>query len=172
MEGLFIKGLKGKLSRELIEQLKLRGLDLDKPLLPAYPRTVVTDVVLHTARSLYPDLSESDAMYQVGKHVTPGQANTILGAATLKVLRLVGPHRTIERLARTFRTTNNYMTVTLTRASTSSYELELTPSNEYPSYMQAVIEDMLALTGAKDVEVKVLLHDTARELCRYGISWR
>lgn len=38
--------------------------------------------------------------------------------------------------------------------------------------MQAVLEDMLTLAGAKDLTVRVAQHDTQRERCVYAITWR
>lgn len=171
LEGLFLKGLKGQLSAELTATLREKGLDLERPLRPAYPRALVNELILLTARTLHPTLSESDAMYRIGKCVTPGQGSTMMGAAALKIVSLIGPRRTLERMARTFRGTNNYMSVTLSSTGPTAFTLELTPSNQYPSYMQAVIEDMLTLAGAASLKVQVVEHDVAREHCRYRISW-
>jgi len=172
LEGLFLRGLKGKLSPTLVSQLRGMGLDLERPLLPAYSRKVVNECVLLTAKTLYPDRPLSDAFYLVGKHVTPGLRTTALGSATLTMVRLVGPKRTLGRLARTFRSTNNYMQVTLRELAGSTFELDLEPSNEFPSYMQAVIEDMLEVAGATNLVVDVVLHDKPRAFCTYRITWR
>lgn len=171
LEGLFIRGLKGKLSAALLSELRAKGLDLDRPLLPAYPRSVVNECVALTAKALFPDKSPSEAFYLVGKHVTPGMRATTIGSATLTMVRLVGPRRTLDRLARTFRSTNNYMKVTLRELASTTFELDLEPSNDYPSYMQAVIEDMLEVAGAKNRLVEVLLHDKATAKCTYRIGW-
>jgi uncharacterized protein (TIGR02265 family) len=171
LEALYLRGLKGKLTPEHLGALRKLGLDLERPLLPAYPRTTVHESLVTTARFLYPQLPLSEAMYQIGKHVTPGQRSTFLGNAILTVVGLVGPHRSLDRLARTFRTTNNYMKVTLERAGDTTYLLILEPSNEYPSYMQAVIEDLLTVAGAKALKVEVLSHDRQTERCTYRIAW-
>jgi uncharacterized protein (TIGR02265 family) len=63
------------------------------------------------------------------------------------------------------------MQVTLRELAATTYELDLLPSNEYPSYMQAVIEDVMTIAGAKGLKVEVLVHDKAKELCTYRISW-
>ncbi|MFT3711435.1 MAG: DUF2378 family protein [Archangium sp.] len=171
LEALYLRGLKGKLTSEHMSALRKLGLDLEKPLLPAYSRKVVHECLMATCRMLYPDLPTSEAMYQVGKHVTPGQRSNFLGNAILTVVGLVGPHRTLERMTRTFRSTNNYMTVTLERAADTTYLLVLEPSNEYPSYMQAVIEDLLTVAGAKSLRVEVESHDKANGRCTYRIAW-
>jgi uncharacterized protein (TIGR02265 family) len=172
LEGLFLRGLKGKVSPTLMSQLRALGLDLERPLLPAYPRKLVHECVLLTAKTLYPDQPLTDAFYLVGKHVTPGLRATTLGSAALTMVRLVGPKRTLGRLARTFRSTNNYMQVTLRELAASTFELDLEPSNEFPSYMKAVIEDMMEVAGATNLSVDVVVHDAARAFCTYRITWR
>lgn len=171
LEGLFLRGLKGKISPALEQQLRAVGLDLSKPLLPAYSRKVVHAAITLTAKTLFPNAPLSDAMYLVGQHVTSGLRATTLGNAALAVVRIIGPRRTMSRLARTFRSTNNYMTVTLRELTPSAFELDLEPSNEFPSYMQAVIEDMLTIAGATELRVAVAKHDKAKEQCTYRISW-
>lgn len=121
LEGLYLRGLSGKLSASLIQQLRALGLDLEKPLLPAYPRAVVNAAITLTAKTLYPSVSLDEAFYRVGQHVTLGLRATTLGSATLAIVRLVGPRRTLSRLARTFRSTNNSMNVTLRELSPSSF---------------------------------------------------
>lgn len=172
LEGLYLRGLAGKLSASLIQQLRDLGLDLEKPLLPAYPRAVVNAAITLTAKTLYPSVPLEEAFYRVGQHVTSGLRATALGSATLAIVRLVGPKRTLGRVARTFRTTNNYMNVTLRELAPGSFELDLEPSNDYPSYMKAVLEDMLSIAGAEQLKVEVAVHDKARAFCTYRISWK
>lgn len=171
LEGLYQRGLKGKLPPTLVAHLAGMGLDVTKPLLPAYPRALVNAAIAHTAKTLYPGVPMTDAMYRVGQHVTSGLRATTIGSATLAVVRLIGPRRTMQRLARTFRSTNNYMNVALRELTPSAFELDLEPSNEYPSYMQAVMEDMLTIAGATELRVVVAEHDKVKERCTYRISW-
>ncbi len=171
LEGLFIRGLGPKVDESLKSRLAALGLDLRKPLLPAYPRAVVNACINETASTLYPTLSAPDAWYQVGKHVTVGIGNTLMGSAVLSLVRLVGPKKSVQRMPRTFSGTNNYMQVTLRELGPSRYELDLTPSNEQPSYMQAVIEDILNHAGARDLRVTIVAHDLHTQKATYGITW-
>lgn len=171
VEGLFVRGLAGKLTPDVVQRLRAVGLDVEKPLLPAYSRRVINDAVALVAQALYPELPVDEAWYQVGKHVAVGVKNMTLGGATLALLRILGPVRTLHRLARTFRTTNNYMQVRLTERGPGDFELELTPSNAQPRYMQAVIEDMLTYAGAKGLAVEVAQHDAAAERAVYTVRF-
>lgn len=172
LEALYLRGLKGKLSPEHVAGLRSRGLDVEQPLRPAYARAVVVACVEFSARTLFPALPAETAHYQLGKFVTPGQRTTLLGNAILTVAGLLGPHRALERIARTFRSTNNDMAVTLTRLGDTDYALVLEPSNDYPSYMQAVIEDILTVARARELQVVVEAHDRATARCTYRITWQ
>lgn len=171
VEGLFVRGLAGKLGPGVVAQLRALGLDVEKPLRPAYSRRVINDAVGLVASALYPGLPVDEAWYRVGKFVALGVKNMTLGGATLALLRILGPVRTLHRLARTFRTTNNYMHVELTQRGPGDFALELTPSNAQPRYMQAVIEDMLEHAGAKDLAVTVAEHDAAQERAVYAVRF-
>jgi uncharacterized protein (TIGR02265 family) len=95
IEGLFLRGLKDMLPPPLVTQLKALGLDLTRPILPAYPRRVVNDVIALTAKTLFPDVSMSEAMHRVGKQVSVGAFSTVLGSATLRLVKMVGPTRAL-----------------------------------------------------------------------------
>jgi uncharacterized protein (TIGR02265 family) len=172
VEGLFVRGLKPKLSPTTIADLRRASVDVEKPILPAYSRQVISEAVGLAARALYPDADPAEAWYRIGKHVALGVRGMPLGGAALALMRVLGPRRAMGRMARTFRSTNNYMAVRLRELAPNRYELDLEPSNEQPRYMQAVIEDLLEAAGAQELRVEIALHDRARELATYRISWR
>lgn len=171
VEGLFVRGLGQKLTPELVSQLRAVGLDVEKRIEKAYPRRVITDSISIVARGLYPDVSEAEGWYRIGKHVVVGLKAQPLMSATVLAMRVAGPRLTMKVVARTFRQTNNYMRVMLFEHARNHFELELWPSSPQPRYMQAVIEDMLAIAGAKELAVDVTQHLPAQELARYDISF-
>jgi uncharacterized protein (TIGR02265 family) len=63
------------------------------------------------------------------------------------------------------------MTVALRELAPTDWELELSPSNDQPSYMQAVIEDVMKIAGAKELKVETVNHDKANERCTYRVRW-
>ena len=171
LEGLFIRGLADKVDEPLRQRLAAEGLDLSQPLLPGYSRAVVNRCIGLTASHLYPDLPAAEAWYQVGKHVAAGIKKTTMGSAVMALIRLVGPRRSVLRMPRTFSGTNNYMQVALRELSATQFELDLRPSSEQPSYMKAVIEDILTHAGAQQLSVAIKHHDVAQALATYSISW-
>jgi uncharacterized protein (TIGR02265 family) len=171
VEGLFVRGLRGKLSPAVQEQLRQVGLDVSRPILPAYSRQTISKALTLVASALYPEVATPEAWYQVGKHVALGVRDMTLGGAALAVIRLLGPERTMGRMARTFRSTNNYMTVNYRKVAPNHFELELSPSNEQPRYMEAVIEDLLLISGAKHLKVVVASHDPVKAIALYRITW-
>lgn len=171
LEGLFVRGLGDKLTPELVAGLQALGLDVTQPIAKSYPRAVVTQAIDLTARTLWPELPIDDAWYQVGKHVVRGLERQSLMGATVLAIRVAGPRFTLKVAARTFRQTNNFMRVELNERAPGRYELDLSPSHAHTRYMEAVIEDMLAIAGAKNLHVTVLSHDPKTEHVRYGISF-
>src|SRR5690606_35901852 len=71
-EGLFLLGLKEHLSPELKEKLRGRGLDLDRPLLPAYPYPVWHGALDEAVAHLWPDLPHEEGYRRIGRRVVEG----------------------------------------------------------------------------------------------------
>jgi len=172
---VFLDGPVSAATTEMLEawvaSMRAVGLDVEKRIAKAYPRQVISDAISIAARGLYPDVAEDEGWYRIGKHVVVGLKAQPLMSATVLAMRVAGPRLTMKVIARTFRQTNNYMRVTLTEHSRSQFELDLWPSNAQPRYMQAVIEDMLTIAGARDLVVAITEHDPARERARYDISF-
>lgn len=171
VEGLFVRGLGPKLTPELVGQLRAVGLDVEKRIARTYPRQVIHDAIGIAARGLYPGVPDDEGWYRVGKHVVVGLKAQPLMSATVLAMRVAGPRLTMKVISRTFRQTNNYMRVTLTEHARGHFVLELWPSNAQPRYMQAVIEDMLTISGARELKVEITEHDPVKELARYDISF-
>ena len=67
VESLYRQALKGRLSEVLKLRLRHAGLDLNRPLLPAYPRKVWVRSLELTAEELYPGLEREEAMERLGQ---------------------------------------------------------------------------------------------------------
>lgn len=106
VEGL-LKGLGEKATPELKALLKSKGLDIEH-LPPAFPVAEWTPHLLTCATFAWPDVPEDEAMRLLGLHFIRGWQNTALGAAASMMLRVLGPARTLTRLDRAFRTSDNF----------------------------------------------------------------
>ncbi|XXF74959.1 DUF2378 family protein [Myxococcaceae bacterium GXIMD 01537] len=154
---------------EYLSALATLGIEVDKPLLPAYPIETFVTVVDYVAKQRWPRLSPEAGSFEVGRAFMEGYTQTLMGRALKSVMRTVGPHRVLERMSRNFRTANNYTQTRLVQRGPSSYELwcnYVVSSGFYRGLLQAGLE----LAGAREPEVRLL--DWADPEATFTISWK
>jgi uncharacterized protein (TIGR02265 family) len=107
-EALFLRDLKDVLKPAHRLELKRLGVDLEH-LLPAYPATTLRAALLVVGPLVAPERSDFEQQVELGRRLTRGYFDTLLGRAMSKMMRLVGPDRGITRIGRSFRTLTNYL---------------------------------------------------------------
>lgn len=169
MEGLFVRGLAGRVSPSLKERLRTVGLNLDRRLLPAYPFETWCSCVRLTAELLLADLAEEEAYHHLGERMVDGFRATLMGRAQFNVLQLLGPRRVLHRAQQSFRSGNNYTEVRLTALGPSELEVWV---NE-PGFTRYVVQGALAAglraSGAAEPEVRV--ETFTPEDVTFHVSW-
>lgn len=153
IEGLFVRGLKGRVDDALRAQLKGAGIDLSNSLLPAYPSAVFAKGVELAAKHLHPDLPYERAVNQLGRAFFRGYVGTLVGAAMFQVMKLIGPRRTLQRMQRNFRTGTNYVTTRFVALGPTEVDLWFNEVNGLPTFYQGVMEEGAGLIGATNVSV-------------------
>lgn len=98
---------------ELKARLRTLGVELDKPLLPAYPRTTWARCIELCALFGFPHESREVAWRRMGERMVDGYKETMIGRAMFTTLRLLGPRRMLQRAQKNFRSGNNYTEVRL-----------------------------------------------------------
>lgn len=156
-EGL-LRSLAGKLTPQLTEGLRHRGLDLSLALLPAYPLSVWIEVLSFVARERHPGLALDAAVAAVGRDFMDGYAETMVGRAMTAMMRLIGPRRTLERVTRQFRTGNNFSDTRLTEVSATEYRLWVNEV-QLAGWYVGILSRGLELAGGKEVKVELLERD-------------
>ncbi len=169
VEGLFARGLAGRVTPTLKEQLRQVGLDLDRPLLPAYPVETWSRCVALTARVLHPGEPEPEALGRVGERMVDGYLETTMGRAMFGVLRLLGPQRTLGRMQKNLRSANNYTEVRLTEVSPREADLWMNEPGPLRYFMKGVLLAGLRGAGTPDVRVELRHFDDAS--VTYRVSW-
>lgn len=155
---------------EQIKGLDALGIDLSKPLQPAYPLEVFSSLVGFIGHQRFPRLSEQEADFEVGRaFIEAYTTQTVMGKALKGLLRVIGPHRAIERMSRTFRTANNYTETRLEKLGPTRYELWFNFALR-PSYFGGMVHGTLGLCGLKQLEVKVL--EAPLPEARVHVSWQ
>lgn len=160
-EGLFITGLRGRLTPALKAALKAEGLDLDQKLKPAYPFDVWTRCCLTAARHVFPDESTEAGLRRLGESVVEGFSSGFLGRALFGVVRVLGPARALQRTRQNFRSGNNYSDATVTRLDGNKHEVWMNEPGPTRYVCQGIILAGLREMGVSNPSVTVARFDDA-----------
>jgi uncharacterized protein (TIGR02265 family) len=169
IEGLFRISLRHRLSALAWQLLREAGLDLSRPLAPAYPYETWKRALEISVADLYPFLPREEAWRRMGRDVVDGMMRTVLGRAMVGVSRLLGPLRSLRRLNNTLRSADNYVESRLTELSPTSCEVWINEVMEQPSYYQGVLEACLTLAGGREIRTRLLSRDGRG--ARFHVEW-
>jgi uncharacterized protein (TIGR02265 family) len=117
LQGLMSRAFPGGVPPELKEKLRAVGVDLDRPLLPAYPRDTWARCIELGAQHAFPHEPREVAWRRMGERMIDGYQETMIGRAMFSTLRLLGPRRMLQRSQKSFRSGNNYTEVRLTEVA-------------------------------------------------------
>src|SRR5271168_4528786 len=93
VEALLIRGVGERMTPGLADQLRALGIDLGKPLLPAYRSDTWQQAVDLIAKELYPGEPMGEAQRRLGESTVVGWEHTLVGKAMFAITRLYGPRR-------------------------------------------------------------------------------
>lgn len=169
IEGLFMRGLTGQVTPRLKEKLRQAGLDLSRPLLPAYPVDVWMRCIGLTAQELYSTTPDTEAWRRLGERMVEGYRETVMGSAMFTLLKILGPRRTLERAQKNFRSGNNYTEVRFTDVSPTLVEVWMNETDLMRYFIQGMIQAGMRTSGAPDLRVSILQFDS--QGTTYRVSW-
>lgn len=106
-EALYLQGLGAQVTPQLRHQLAALGLDLSRPLHAAYAFDTWLRCLEYTADALHPGVERSEGIARLGLAFLSGFQSTLIGKAIFQMSRLIGVERTLLRMDRNARTTNN-----------------------------------------------------------------
>jgi uncharacterized protein (TIGR02265 family) len=169
IDGLFLRGLKDRMTPALKAKLMAVGLDLDRKLPPAHTFEEWCRFVDTAARELYPELPTEDGYAQLGESVIDGFKDTFLGPALVGMLRVLGPRRALERAQRNFRNGNNYTEATLVELGPSRFELTMNEAGPIRDLTRGILLAGVRIAGAAGAVVLVKRFDAASVV--YEVTW-
>ncbi|MCY1072924.1 DUF2378 family protein [Archangium lansingense] len=172
VQGLFSRTFPDGVPPELKAQLRVAGVDLDKPLLPAYPTTVWSRCIDLGARAAFPDEPRRElAWRRMGERMIDGYQDSMIGRAMFSMLQVLGPRRMLQRAQKNFRTGNNYSEVRITEVSPTEMELWFNETDDVLRHFTVglVLAGMRA--GGAD-EPQVRLHDMDAKGFTMRATWK
>ncbi|MFZ5440284.1 MAG: DUF2378 family protein [Myxococcota bacterium] len=162
VESLF-KGLGPRLTPQLKAEVRALGIDLDRKLLPAYPKELWVKVVDHVAQALDGgDLSASRR--ELGRAISRGFADSVLGKIMAPGVRLMGVRPVLQRLPRSLTMSNNFLKVTVSEVEPSCMRVELSEAVPSQEFLEGVIEMMVGYAGGRSCTITASREGTATVL--------
>jgi uncharacterized protein (TIGR02265 family) len=167
IEGL-LTGLGDLVTARTRQRLLKAGLDLRAmpPAIPAERMPLYFDTI---ATDLWPTESHDERARLLGLHFIRGWQHTLLGRATAAFLKLVGPHRTLSRLDRAFRTSDNYTRATYQLVNDHEVLLHINDVDGLPTYWTGLLSGSLELLG---LEGTAVLEAFPRPGASYRLKWK
>ncbi|MFP2903910.1 DUF2378 family protein [Pyxidicoccus sp. 3LFB2] len=171
VEGLLQHGLHGKVSPRLRQRLRKAGIDLDRPLLPAYPVPLWMHCLSVIVEETYPDMPREEGFRKLAEAHVQGYGRTVIGRAVYGVMRLLGTRRLVQRLPQTLRSTDNYTEMELIERGPTTYEMRMNSVQDTPGYVEALFESMMRVGGADSPKVTKTHVDPAGPSTTYLLTW-
>ncbi|MBJ6763023.1 DUF2378 family protein [Myxococcaceae bacterium JPH2] len=169
VDSLYRKTLARDLSPDLRRRLREFGMDVEAPLLAAYPHPVWVKCLDEVSQALYPGVPTDVARRQLARRWIEGYAQTLVGAAVLTLARVVGPMRSLERMTHNFRSGNNFTETRLTVLGASSADLWFNEPEATEGFVEGVLEEGLVRIGVKGLTLARTRHGP--DACTYHLQW-
>ena len=167
IEGV-VKGLGPLVTERTKQRLAEAGLDLHHipPAIPAERMPVYFKAI---ALDIWPDLAEDERIRLLGLHFIRGWQHTLLGRAASAFLKLIGPHRSLSRLDRAFRTSDNYTQATYELVHEHEVLLHISDVDGLPTYWVGLLSGSLEFLG---LEGTVELERFPKPGASYRCTWK
>ncbi|WNG42906.1 DUF2378 family protein [Archangium minus] len=160
LQGLLSRAFPAGVPAELKAKLLTVGVDLSKPLLPAYPVHTWARCIEFSAPFAFPHERREVAWRMLGERMIDGYQDSMIGGAMFSMLRILGPRRMLQRAQKNFRTGNNYSEVRATDVSPTAMDLWFNETDDVLRHFTAglVLAGMRA-GGAEEPQVELLQTD-------------
>lgn len=170
VEGLLRHGVGERVTPRLRERLRQVGLDLDRPLLPAYPAAQWVHCLHIILEEVYPGLPREEGFRLLAEHHVEGFGQTLVGRAMMRLMRLLGPRRTVRQMVQALRSSDNYTEVRLEELGPGHWELWMNSVLDTPGYVEALFVSFLKASGAAEPQAAIVRRD--EESTVYLLRWK
>lgn len=155
-----------RLTPEFTAELRAMGVDVDKP--RDLPMDTWRKLLQLCAARLFPELTEPEGLTEVGRAVLDGFTQTLVGRGALMVGKMLGPQRSLQRLAEYWGSANNVYRVTTREVGPKHFEVRINVGGEMRWYNRGILLGALEKVGAKG---SVELHEQVGGGDLYIVTW-
>lgn len=166
---MFVRGLGRDLTPALRDRLRAAGLDLDQPLKAEYPADEVRGWFAVVRAALYPGVPQAEADERLGRQLVRGYRDTLLGKATLQILKLLGPRRVVRRINDNLRQLNNFSQGEWEARGPGEAHYLITEPSISPEFTRGNLLELMESLGTQQVRVDPLPHGGSGYLFR--VRW-
>lgn len=170
VEGLLRHGVGERVTPRLRERLRQVGMDLDRPLLPAYPLIQWHHCLHIIVEEVYPGVPREEAFRRLAEYHVEGFGRTLVGRAMMRLMRMLGPRRTVRQMVQALRASDNYTEVRLKELGPGTWEMWMNSVLDTPGYAEALFESFLRASGAAEPEAVIVRRE--EESTVYLLRWK
>lgn len=147
IEVLFRKILAAHLTPSIEARLREVGLDLSKPLDPAYPFRIFDDALEIVATQGMPHLEKREALRRIGEMQVDSFLETFLGKATFQFLKLLSRERFLTRMTKSWRQANNFVDAQFSTEPDGSIVVRVNDVGRFPEVTEGVMHAAFKAAG-------------------------
>ncbi|ATB32286.1 DUF2378 family protein [Melittangium boletus] len=137
---------------------------------PAYPVAVYSRVLEFITGQLWPELPREEASFALGRAFMAAYRQTLMGKAVFAMTRVIGPHRSLERMSRNFRSANNYTETRLHPVGPSRYELWFNHAPNTGFFRGLLTEALEKTGGTQELSVTLMSREEGGE-ATFLVTW-
>jgi uncharacterized protein (TIGR02265 family) len=160
MEGLLLHAMKGLLDGEARRKLRALGVDVERPLLSAYPLSTLLGTLKICVEVRYPDLPREEARYQLGLRAIEGFGATGMGKALFGMARMWGARKMLSHMTRVFQTGVNHARAQSRELPNGDVEVKVDVLPEFhaaispmpgldPHFVRGIIAQLVEVCGTR-----------------------
>jgi uncharacterized protein (TIGR02265 family) len=170
VEAFFLRSMSGRLDDATRAALRETGIDVDAPLLAAYPATVFHRAVRIAACAAYPGVGDEEALFRAGLDHIDAFVQTYPGKMMLALARQIEPRTILEYTATFIRLGNNFTEARVRSLGPARVEIWMNDVGDVPDWYRGIIARGLERSLVKGSEVRLVAGVSPPE-ARLDVSW-
>jgi uncharacterized protein (TIGR02265 family) len=167
VESIFLRALAGRLDAATLARLQEAGLDLERPLQPAYPLEAWNRCIAIAAEALF-HRADGSAYFELGRLFAASFNRGFIGAAMFRFAGQVGIKRALNR-PRSYERMTNFTHARLRDLGPQGLELDLSGGQSPAEFTQGSLQSSLEAMGARSAQV--LIVERRLEGTTFHLTW-